>query len=146
MYMYIYTYMYISEVGCVIDPDRDIGFGSVAVRRVPIAIRCDAIALRCVAIALRYIGIRSCASRGQCFQRAVAGPDVCRARQGRVGACAFQCFAIVCECFSMFFNALQRFSMLLNAFALLFYSFQCFSMFFNAFQCFAIFSTKCKEI
>ena len=35
------------RLGGVIDPNREIGFGSVAVRCVAIAMRCDCDALRC---------------------------------------------------------------------------------------------------
>ena len=61
MYIYVYIYIYIyRRLGGVVDPNREIGFGSVAVRCVAIAMRCGAIALRCVAIAMRCDAMRSC--------------------------------------------------------------------------------------
>ena len=48
------------RLGGVIDPNQEIGFGSVAVRCVAFAMRCGAIALRCVAIAMRCEEMRSC--------------------------------------------------------------------------------------
>ena len=72
-------------MGGVVDPNREIGFGSVAVRCVAIALRCVAIALRCVAIALRCdaklcVRVKRRDSGGWCFKWAVGVP--CRA-----GAC-----------------------------------------------------------
>ena len=46
MYMYMYIYR---RLGGVVDPNLEIGFGSVAVRCVAITmrLRCDCVAMRC---------------------------------------------------------------------------------------------------
>ena len=52
----IYIYICMSEVGGVIDPNREIGFGSVAVRCVAVAVRCGAMVFD--ALRLRYAAMR----------------------------------------------------------------------------------------
>ena len=71
------------RLGGVVDPNPEIGFGSVAERRVAIALRCVAIALRCVAIALRCdaklcVRVKRKDSVGWCFRWAVAVPGQAR--------------------------------------------------------------------
>ena len=72
--MYIYR-----RLGGVVDPNWEIGFGSVAVRCVAITLRCVAIALRCDAKLCVRVKRRD--SAGWCFKLAgVPG----RAGPGRV--------------------------------------------------------------
>ena len=84
MYIYVYICIFISEIGSVVDPNREIGFGSVAVRCVAIAMRCNAIALRCDA--MRCEAVCACEERRFCWLVFQVG-SVVPGRAGPVVSC-----------------------------------------------------------